>query len=138
MTTTTANRKWLTSPEAARHLRTSTDTLTERMRESDEATVRRAWVNGGGSGKSARYVFDIDEIDGWWREVNEWRERRSKSSLTGDTASAGATQTAANARAIAAPSASRKGSRPKSTRASQSGAAGRILAHGKALTSRPA
>ncbi len=130
--------KWLTKPEAAAHLRTSTDTLGERMQESNEAGIRRCWVNGGGNGKAARYGFDGDEIDLWWREVNEWREQRSKSLTTVAGASAGAIPTAVNARATAGRSASPKSSRPKSTRGSTSGAAGRILQLGKALTSRPA
>lgn len=136
MTTTTARQKWLTKPEAAAHLRASIDTLDERMRESDEAGLRRCWVNYGGKGGGARYGFDNDEIDAWWREVNEWRERRSKGSPTAGTASDGGTQTAANARGTDAPKGTRKGSRRKSTKPSPSGAPGRILAFTKALTSR--
>lgn len=133
---------WLTLEEAATHCRVSVTTLRERMRESDVAGLEASWLNVGGAGRRARWQFDGNEIDRWWRQVNEWRASRSGSATASlGTMSGGESpaQKAASSNERRATS-GRKTPTSTSTKSRQtnhSDVRGRLASFAQTLTSRP-
>jgi hypothetical protein len=89
MTTTT----WLTSDDVRRKYDVGHNLLTTLMRLTDEASIKRCWVNRG-TPKRPHFAFDPEDTDRWWKEITAWRSTegssaaRSSIKLSGETATA--------------------------------------------------
>lgn len=68
---------WTTSDAIAKRQGCSSSYLREMMLATPDH-IARPWVpKGRGTGRNARYSWEIARVDQWWREVQEWLASRS-------------------------------------------------------------
>ena len=72
---------WWHHAEVLEYLRVDHRSLQKAMRETPKH-IPKPWVNFG-AGLRPRYRWKASEVDGWWKEVNEWRQSRNVESDIG-------------------------------------------------------
>lgn len=91
-------KPWLTYDEVRERFGVGVHKLREVIRAGEAAGIAPAWVNVGTTARPI-YSFEAARLDGWWREVHQWRATESsalddgrsggQSPATTDSASSG-------------------------------------------------